>query len=215
MASQESSLESGPAAKKVLIFGHSYARDLEALGDWDTVVTGGAGKEYRLTFDFRSFPGKDYGWLLEHPEKIEEVKDLDPDIVVVILGGNSITAALTNKQICGQAAEFYELLKAAAKPSCLKLAVQVESRFVPQGNYHQAPPAVEFNQRRTIINNFVNRKLRAKGLVDNMILLGGRGHIIHPSNFSPRDGVHLVRVVLRRYKQTLMNGIRYALGHRL
>ena len=213
MASQACSHELGRAAKKVLIFGHSYARELAGVGPWDIVVTGAEGQEYQLAFEFRGYPGRDYGWLLENPQKIEEIRDLNPDIVVVILGGNSITAALSNTEICHQAAEFYTLLKAAAKPACLKLAVQIESRFVAPGNRHGAPQAVEFNQRRTIINNFVNKRLRRRGLVDRMILLGGAGHIVNPANFA--DGVHLRRAALARYKQSIINGISYALGHRI
>ena len=133
-------------------------------------------------------------------------------MVVVILGGNSITSALSNTETKQKDAAFYALLKPAAKPTYLKLPVQTEPRFVPEGNLHGTPPAVECNQRLQIINDFVNKRLKKQGLVDRVIQLGSAAFINEPLNYW--YGVHLNRAGLERYKQAVVRSLDIALSHR-
>lgn len=197
---------------KILVFGHSYVRDLSRFGPWDCELELENGEKVPTSFEFKAYPGKDFAYFLSNPGEVSKILDVDPDVVIVVLGGNSVTAALSNIQINEQARAFYTLLKAAVKPSCLKLAVQVEPRFVSSGNRHRVPEASEFNRRRQTLNNYLNKNLKRQGLVDRVILLGSVNYLNHPQYF--RDGVHLSGAGLERYKETVLDGLRYALARK-
>ena len=94
----------------------------------------------------------------------------------------------------------------------LRLAVQIEPRFVEAGDRFGTPEAEEYNRRRTIINNFVNKKLKKYGLVDNVILLGSVNFLRDPKYFL--DGVHLKREGLLKYKEAGIHGLEYALENK-
>lgn len=114
-----------------------------------------------------------------------------------------------NSQIKEQVVASYTLLKAAVKPDSLRLAMQIEPRFVPVGNRHGEPEASEFNRRRLVLNNFINKSLKRQGLVDRVIQLGSVAFLNHPQYF--RDGVHLRGIGLERYKDAVLGGLKYAL----
>ena len=52
---------------KILLFGHSYVRHLERLGNWDRELSLTSGKKVDYKFFFKSHPGKDYEHLLNNP----------------------------------------------------------------------------------------------------------------------------------------------------
>ena len=52
----------------VLVFGHSYVRNLERLGHWDREIQG-----RNCRFQFVTYPGKDYAFLLEHSYLIDNI----------------------------------------------------------------------------------------------------------------------------------------------
>lgn len=197
---------------KILLFGHSYVRDLANFGQWDRQLDLRTGESIPVEFAFKSFPGKDYGYFLDNPSLVTQIRQDCPDVIVLILGGNSITASISDLQLKEQAATFYELLNEQLKGDCLKLAVQVEPRFMPTGNRFGVPDSEVFNRRRQTINNFVNRQLKRRGLVDRVITLGSVNYLNDPRYF--RDGVHLRGIGLERYKDSVIAGVRYALEHK-
>ena len=197
---------------RVLVVGHSYVRDLATHGPWQQELTLSTGVRVNPAFSFLDYPGKDFDFFLDHPAWQDRVREIDPEVVIVVLGGNSIVGSLTNIQIKQKAAAFYLLLKAAVRPSCLKLAVQVEPRFVARENRHGVPEAEEFNRRRQVINNFFNKTLKKQGHIDRVIQLGSANYLNHPQYY--RDGVHLNNLGLARYKEALLGGLKYALNHR-
>ena len=90
---------------KILLFGHSYVRHLERLGNWDRELSLISGKKVDCKFLFKSHPGKDYEYLLSNPQEFEIVRLINPDISVVILGGNSISDKHSNTKINDLASE--------------------------------------------------------------------------------------------------------------
>lgn len=196
----------------ILLFGHSYVRDLSRFGNWDREVELATGEKVWAEFQFMAYPDVDYAYFLDHPEEMSQIQELDPDVIIVILGGNSVTSDLSNSQIKEKAFAFYTLLKTAVRPECIKLAMQIEPRFESPGNSRGAPLASEFNRRRQILNNFTNKKLKKHGLVDRVIQLGSFDFLNNPQNY--RDGVHLCWAGLEKYKGAVMGGLRYALENR-
>ena len=83
---------------KVLVVGHSYARDLRRLfPHYNNLKL----KNEEVLFDihFLAYLVKDYQHFLDNPELFELIKAENPDVVVIIFGGNSIVASKTNSQI--------------------------------------------------------------------------------------------------------------------
>ena len=197
---------------KVLLFGHSYVRNLERLGNWDREIQLNTSDKINCNFYFKSFPGKDYEFLVDHPHEVDKIQLIDPDIIIVILGGNSVTNKYTNIQINELAFKFYTKLKSVVRPDCIILPVQIEPRFVGPNNIHGTPTAIGFNRRRNVLNNYVNKQLKKKGLINRIILLGSVNFLGNPNLFT--DGVHLSREGLNKYRNTLFGGIRYALENK-
>ena len=197
---------------KVLLLGHSYVKYLERLGDWDREVKLDSGESLNLEFSFRSQAGKDYDHFLTSQSELEFVDLLRPDIIVVILGGNSITTQVTNSEIKWKSTEFFIKLNEVISDQCLKLVVQVEPRNCEAGNKFGTPEFEEFNRRRAIINNHYNTTLKKRKLVDHVVLLGSLNFLQHPSDFS--DGVHLNINGLNKYKDTVVGALLHALNNR-
>ena len=105
-------------------------RHLDRLGNWDRELSLTSGKKVDCKFLFKSQPGKDYEYLLNNPQEFEIVRLINPDIIVVIPGGNSISDKHSNTEINDLASEFYNKLKQVVRSDCLRLAVQIEPRFV-------------------------------------------------------------------------------------
>ena len=76
---------------KILLFGHPYVRHLERLGNWDRELSLTSGKKVDCKFEI--------------------LRLINPDIIVVILGGNSISDKHSNTEINDLASEFYNKLK--------------------------------------------------------------------------------------------------------
>ena len=194
---------------KVLLYGHSYVRKLEQLGNWNREITLNNGGKVDCQFLFKAFPGEDYDYFLNNPQEFHIINLIKPDVVVVILGGNSIVNSVSNSAIKLKATEFYTKLREVVDPLCLRLAVQVEPRFSKAGNKFGTPEAEEFNQRKQIINNHVNKTVKRNKLVEGVILLGSVNYLNDSKYFV--DGVHLNKIGLQMYRDAILGGLKYAL----
>ena len=193
---------------KVLLYGHSYVRDLNQKCDWSQPLTI-QGQAVRADYSFRYFPGKDYEFLLHKPQEFEILASINPEYIVVILGGNSIVASKSNQEINGLATEFYQRLRASL-PNAVIIATQIEPRYYPENNHFEAPPREEFNRRRVALNTYVNKRLRRRGLVNYVAVLGSAANY---GPYSFRDGVHLMKGPLVEYQQNILGALIYAAEH--
>ena len=134
---------------KALLLGHSYVRHLECLGNWNRELMLANGEKVDCKFLFKSHPGKEYKYLLDNPQEFGIIRAINPDVIIVILGGNSLCDEHTNIEINDLGSEFYKL-KQVVRSDCLRLAVQIEPRFVDAGNRFGTPEAEAYNRRRTI-----------------------------------------------------------------
>ena len=112
-------------------------------------------------YSFRYFSGKDFKFILNKPQEFETLTELRPDVIVTILGGNSIVDFKTNGEVKEEMLEFYDRLNNAL-PQTIKLAVQVEPRYYAEDNPYHAPTPQTFQSRRQILNNFMNKQLKKK-----------------------------------------------------
>ena len=195
---------------KVLLFGHSYVHYLRRLGNWNRCVKLQSGEEVELEFVFHSRPGKDYWFFNNNPEEFDRISNEKPDILVCVLGGNSIVESVSDDQLRLEAQEFYGNVRKVAGPSCRILAAQVEPRYAEEGNKFGTPQLELFNKRRQLINNYINKTLRkSRKLVNNMIMLGSI-NFFNEEKFKA-DGVHLNDEGLNMYKECILNTILYSL----
>ena len=199
---------------RILLFGHSYVNHLRQLGHWNTEVTLQNNNRVALEFLFRSYPGKDYPYFLEHDETFDVIRAGQFDAIVIILGGNAITTQYSDPEIRSMAENFFTKLNTYLRPDCVRFVAQVETRFCEPGNRFGTPEHAEFERRRTLLNNCYTGRLRRKGLIDRVILLGSRQYLNNRNNFAA-DGVHLKTEGLELYRQAVVSSVRYHLNKRL
>ena len=196
---------------RVLLFGHSFVRDLLCLGGWNREIELENGSRINLEFLFRFYPGKDFNYFLDNLELFEVIKGLNPDAVVIVLGGNLIVESVPNSTIKFMANEFYANLQKVVRPDCLKFATQIEPRFCPEGNRFGTPEVEEFN-RRTNINIHFGNTLKKRGHVDYLIFC--REEFKHRRELYKADGIHFSQEGLELLKGSVVGGITYALNQK-
>ena len=188
---------------KILVFGHSYVRDLASLRvdslNWQSQT---------LRIEYKSFPGAGYERFLDSPALLESLLTSKPDIIIVILGGNSITRDIVNHELQARCKRFYQLLRQSA-PNAILIPAQVELRRYSPNRRFDNPPAEIFKQKRNSLNQFLKR-LRLK---DRLLIIAGPGRL--DDNRYYRDGVHLNTAGLRVYMNILKSTVVYALDHNL
>ena len=194
---------------KVLIFGHSYVEHLKELGNWNRNLTLENGKGVGLEFEFRGYRGKDFDFFLENDRVFNVVSEVNPDIIVVIIGGNSIVDSVTNSEIKKKSCLFFRKLNNFLSGGCIRLVAQVEPRY-SKTNKFGTPSHLLYEKRRNIINNHYNKALKKLKLVDNIIMLGSVNNLNKRENFS--DGVHLNKTGLRMYQDAVLRTISYVLN---
>ena len=197
---------------RVLLIGHSYVRQLKQTEYWPSEIINDNGIRIGVDFRFIFKAGKDYEYFnTTGYDVLDTVRDeIDPDIVVVILGGNSITNNKNNGDIKKEAESFFQNLRMVTRPECITIAVQIEPRYYEPGNHFNCPEPEEFNRRRQVINNFVKGPLKKKGLVQYVMQLGSMNRF-GPERY--KDGVHLNEEGLETYKELLISVVKYATEH--
>ena len=145
---------------------------------------------------------------MREPEHLDKISDSKPDIVVAIIGGNSIVNSSTNHEICEKLREFYKILRSKL-PQTLIIAAQIEQRFYKENNRYNAPLEEEFKQRKNSMNKCLNR-IKEK---DNLLIISGKNRL-EDSQYYKRDGIHLNDCGLKVYMQILKTTVTYALNNR-
>ena len=187
---------------KVVITGHSYARELEGLGIQHTVISG-----QNVEFQYIHRLGASYETYLNGRDRdlFGQIAAAEPVIVLVIMAGNSITDSKTDQQIRLDIEEFYGTLRAYV-PGARIIAAQIELRFNQENNRHGAPCIDEYRQRRVRLNNFINR-CKAK---DGILLLSGPNCLDNPDLYKS-DGAHLTNEGYQIYMLRIEGMIRSAI----
>ena len=193
---------------KVLLFGHSYVRDLCQLRPAvREFVLEKSQTEIKLLDKY--FPGRDFKYFLDHPTELECIRNIEPDFIFVILGGNTIVNDLDSPTIKWYCRNFYVLLRQYIPSSCKIIASEVELRFCLSNNRFNAPTEDTFQRKRRNLNFFMKDRLKKQGTIDHMFFLGGTGGLMLADYFRT-DGVHLNLRGLTKLRQMIKRMIRYA-----
>lgn len=105
---------------KVCVFGHSYVRDIATLGN-NSVKIGNT----NLDITYLPFPGATFSTFLNHKHLLRNLVNLDPEIVLVILGGNDIFNNIDTANLHKLCRLFYNLLRSLL-PSSKIIASHLE-----------------------------------------------------------------------------------------
>lgn len=182
---------------KVLLLGHSYVRDLEGLGHNAYTVEG-------VTFElqYMHISGGTFESFIDGGDLLRQAFSFCPDIVIVILGGNDLTNAVTNEEFYQRCRTFYVKLK-AGMPGAFIIHAQIELRFYKSGNRWNAPVINDYKKRRVTLNNFLKRVKCSNAIM----MIGGPNRMDCKAYY--RDGVHLNRVGLVKYFDILKGTLQY------
>lgn len=161
-------------------------------------------EQQSVNINYKYFPGANYStFLSDNSLLLQSIVD-KPEVVVVILGGNSISRDVTNFEVFKQCRAFYKLLRDHL-PNSRIIAAQIELRFYETPNRFGAPGPEDFRKRR----NQLNRFLQTLKLKDNLLIIAGPGRLDNQQYY--KDSVHLNKVGLRVYMSILKTTIDYSL----
>ena len=172
------------AIMKIVVFGHSYVRDLKlfCLNNNITSVKVSQNNSLELKFSFVS--GATFNKFITDTSLLTELFENPPQIVLVILGGNDIRTDTDLTRVREDCKEFYGLLRLHL-PDTYIIATQIESRYLVTANKFKTPPSLEF----TRLSNYFNHWLNKQKFKDRLLCIRGSGRLCNPSLY--RDGVHL------------------------
>ena len=166
---------------KLLIIGHSYASQLSDFG-LRSFVAAGEG----ITVRYIPQGGATYNKFLTEPGLFERIDNEDePDYILVILAGNSISNDTTNEEIYAGARAFYARLRESFPDSKI-IATQAEKRFYKPGNKWDCPTEIEYTKRRNQFNGFLARSK----FKNHTLMIAGAGRLDNRDYYG-RNGVHL------------------------
>ena len=166
---------------KVVLFGHSYVRDLVRLSQ--SVID--INSSVSLEISHSAFPGAKFSHFLENPDKLQDLFHVQPEFVVVILGGNDFDDKTPLSVVCDRARAFYHLLRSNL-PKTKIYATQVECRFYKPNNRFECPETAQYKKITTYFNKF----LKKLSYIDNLICILGPNRLSNRALFKA-DGVHL------------------------
>ena len=146
---------------KLLIIGHSYVKSLSKLNVKNFSVG-----EHTVEVKYLYKSGASYSTILDKSSYLDQAEEYNPDFVLVVLAGNSLSNSCPNKKIYEQIREFYLVLRARL-PNSIIISAQVELRYYAENNRWNCPTESEFRKRRSSVNKFLNR-LKLKNYVLNI-----------------------------------------------
>ena len=173
---------------RLLIFGHSYVRDLCNCNLFNLVI-----ENKNINIKYIYYPGAGYHKILRNPHLlIDPLHSFNPDIVITILGGNSVYSTTEYSIVTEQCREFYKILRNNSRNNCVVIAAQIEQRYFGRRGIVSAL-SEPYRKRRNKFNKFLN-KLKS---VDHILMVGGHGRLDHRVFY--RDNTHLNNIGLRKY----------------
>ena len=172
---------------RVTIFGSSLVEYLANFDkEWKHTLKGG--QRIELTYYFYS------GWSFNNFLKPSGLKELDsivaerPDIILTILGANSIKTTVDPRVVMFEASKFYKTLNEkflAINPQGIIIASQLPLRFVRNPkNRHNTPNPKTFKK----IRDKINTKIVSLKTKHHTLAIGGPGRLDGEDWFW--DGVH-------------------------
>ena len=194
---------------KVVLVGHSYVRRLKKYRHQHTGSQWEINEEgisVDLGYVFQG--GQDYEFFNDSWHHKARILQENPDVVLVVLGGNAVANSVPTPQAAYQMHMFVNWLKRA-----LPLSVIVIAEVEPRYNWHEGLPAdhdPEVESFKTERNNFNQavRRLRAKDFTLRVAnCLCSRGYYNY-------DGVHFNDKGNKFYWEIIINTLKHVMERR-
>ena len=173
---------------KVTVLGHSYVRDLAGYSNSILRISDSLIFEIQYIY----VPGARFQTFIDRPHLIQQAAQYNPDIVIVLLGGNDISenVPLTNiREICSK---FYSLLNSYLTNKFV-ISVQVEPRYLTRVNRHGTPAAQEYQR----LSGYFNFWLKKQKFKNRLVCVCGPNRLSDPKLYKP-DGIHLNQLGISR-----------------
>ena len=182
---------------RVAFIGHSYCRDLSRLNPFSNAL--GSGQFFDHEFFY--VPGSNVKDWSSHPKQLENVIRYEPNIIVLILGGNYLLNHVSNAEWKDKYQKLIDIIKIRIE-SCRIIAVEIESRFVKNHNAFNAPTEEGFNARKKTLNNWLNKNPS----IHHVCMIS---HTINNKSYYHKDGVHLTKTGLSMYYGMIHRTLKY------
>ena len=170
----------------VTVIGHSHVRDLRFFSEVnhnDEIVLPN-GNIIQLEFCFIS--GATFLTFLENSEVLDTFAESNPDIVLIILGGNDLKKDVELVGIKKKCRTFYSLIKSKF-PNSYIICTQIESRFIEPGDKYEkfgSPYSEHFSK----ISVYFNKWLNNQKFKDRLLCIRGPNRMDNKLYY--RDSVH-------------------------
>lgn len=184
---------------KVALLGHSYVRDLETYS-------------FSLpsspihTFRYFWKPGSCFDYWNSKPLQLFDCISYQPEIIYIVLGGNSIVASLPLHQTKRKALCLYEYLKTTL-PSTLIVQCEIEDRYLVRSNSRGTPSHSDYHKLRRRLNLYL---CKAKD-TDFFCNIGGPGRL-DDLKYYRGDRIHLNSLGLSKYWSCIENHLSYVIS---
>ena len=188
---------------KVVIFGHSFVRDIASLGR--RVIT--LSNDVEFCLNYLSVPGASFATFLNDNKHFEHLRSLNPDFVIVLLGGNDLRIDTELAEVYKDCTKFYTRLREIV-PDSIIIASQIENRFYKSENRFGSPVGENFDFLRRHFNRF----LRNKPFKDFLLQVQGPNRLDKKENY--RDCVHLNSLGLNKYFEIIKCTLSFAYNKR-
>ena len=181
----------------VAIFGHSYQTKLAGYMERTMQID-----EKLVEFSFVGEPGLSYEKCLVNAEHFEQLREIWPKYVIVILAGNSVGTNKTRQQINYECSEFYRRLRWYL-PKTIIISAQAEMRYYDEANRYLAPTEEQYARDRNAINRHLNTEVPEK---DFMMICGG--HDLGTACYTG-DRIHMSNRGNQEYRRKIINVIKH------
>ena len=138
---------------------------------------------------FLPWSGATFARFNSSPEVISSfVQGFEPDIILVILGGNSIVEGIDIEELKDQMVEFYTTLRFLVPIRTKIIYGDIFMRYKEPGNRHNSLPTLPYYHMATGLNKWVRKSARMGHLYDYICHLEPLGLPIY---LCKEDYVHL------------------------
>ena len=190
--------------QKILVFGSSLASGLESYDTQRNYFL----KGYSVEFLYSSHRGKSYEFFIDKPKTFDEILNCNPDYIVVIFGGNSISTEVPKSVVLKNCRIFYQQLYDRAiliNPNVKIIATSLPMRYVY--NYsHNTPIPDEYKKLR----NYVNQRIKSLTCKHFVLNICGPNNLDNVEYYKA-DGVHFNYLGKKRFFQIILDKIEYIL----
>ena len=187
---------------RVAILGHSYVRDLESLTVYSGVLNDN--KPYEIKYFFKE--GSCFDYWLDWPQLLHDCIEFNPDILFIILGGNSLKEHVRVSLIKQKAKTFFQVIRNNL-PNVKLVFCQVENRYLERSNRFGTPPYSRYRLIRNKLNKAL-QKLTNKDFLCCIALLAGPRRLDRLELYRS-DSVHLSKPGIKLYFEIILKTLNY------